>query len=212
MKINNFISHRVNALEDLTKLDEGHGAEIDVRYHENELVLHHDPFNHHKSSPVKLYNFLALWSKSSNRGILILNIKTEGIEVECIDMLNSFSISKWFFLDLSMPYFIKFSKAASEHKFQGFSKENLAVRFSEHEPVEYALSFSNLASWVWVDYFTKTPLNAENYKILKDANFKLCIVSPELQGHSNFEINKLKDILKGFDIDAVCTKNSKYWS
>jgi hypothetical protein len=32
--------------------------------------------------------------------------------------------------------------------------------------------------------FTQLPLNTENYKTLKEAGFKLCLVSPELQGRN----------------------------
>jgi hypothetical protein len=38
-----------------------------------------------------------------------------------------------------------------------------------------------MVDWVWVDCFSKVPLNREIYNILKDAGFKLCFVSPELQ-------------------------------
>ena len=51
------IKHRINSLE-LVSLDEGLGAEIDIRYHCNELILHHDPFGHHKQEFISLINFL----------------------------------------------------------------------------------------------------------------------------------------------------------
>ena len=42
------IKHRVNFKEDLDGINLNFGAEIDIRYHNNELILNHDPFNHHK--------------------------------------------------------------------------------------------------------------------------------------------------------------------
>ena len=49
------IKHRINSWE-LVSLDEGLGAEIDVRYH-YELILHHDPFGHHKQEFISLDKF-----------------------------------------------------------------------------------------------------------------------------------------------------------
>jgi hypothetical protein len=42
---------------------------------------------------------------------------------------------------MSMPYFIKYANKAKTLEMKGFSKENLMVRFSQFEPIEYALSF-----------------------------------------------------------------------
>ena len=71
------IKHRVNFKEDLDGINLNFGAEIDIRYHNNELILNHDPFNHHKEKNLKLEDFLENWKSS---GPIILNIKTEGIE------------------------------------------------------------------------------------------------------------------------------------
>lgn len=202
------IKHRVNTLEELKKVKYGEGAEIDVRYHEDRLILHHDPFSHHENNCLLLEEFLSNWK---SHGPIILNIKTEGIEQECISLMNRFNLLNWFFLDLSMPYFVKYSNLASKKEISGFSKKNLAVRFSEHEPLEYALSFSNKSDWIWVDCFSHLPLNKDSYISIKQANFKICLVSPELQGHSKENIKEFKSRMLKMEIEAVCTKFPELW-
>ena len=40
------IAHRINTIAQLKNVPKNFGIELDIRYHENELVLHHDPFLH----------------------------------------------------------------------------------------------------------------------------------------------------------------------
>ena len=110
-----------------------------------------------------------------------------------------------------MPYFVKFCKLAKKNKIKSFSTENLAVRFSDFEPIEYALAFSGKAKWVWVDTFNVFPLNIDNYKTLKNNGFKICLVSPELQNHPIEMIDTSKEQIIKMDIDAVCTKQPSLW-
>lgn len=193
---------------DLDSLPKSHGIEIDVRYHNNALILHHDPFNHHTENNTELKDLLSKWK---NSGPIIVNLKSEGIEKACIEMMVAYKIKNWFFLDMSMPFFVKYSNKVFKNQIFGFSKENLAVRFSDKEPLEYALSFKDKVAWVWIDYFDEFPLNKKNILLLKDANFKICLVSPELQQDSIFETAELVEMCSGFDIAAVCTKNPKFW-
>ena len=66
---------------------------------------------------------------------------------------------------------------------------------------------------MWIDYFNKFPLNQTEFMRLKKLGYKICIVSPEIQGK---EINEIK-ILKNFLIqnkiypDAVCTRELGLW-
>jgi|MDTB01.2.fsa_nt_gb hypothetical protein len=202
------IKHRINDILALRDLDPNYGAEIDVRYHEDSLILHHDPFSHQNKKCVELNNFLENWN---SQGPLILNIKTEGIESQCINMLSEKKIVNWFFLDLSMPYFVKYSELAKKNTINSFSTDNLAVRFSDFEPIEYAIAFAGKAKWVWVDTFNMFPLNMNNYRALKNNGFKICLVSPELQNHPIKMIDIIKKEIIEMDIDAVCTKQPSLW-
>ncbi len=202
------IQHRVNNLEEYKKVQFPHGIEVDVRYHENNLILNHDPFGHHTQNNIKLLDLLKKWS---NKGPLVLNLKSEGIEDVCIEAMRTYKIKNWFFLDMSMPYFVNYAEKAFNKRIKYFSPDNLAVRFSDKETIEYALSFQNKATWVWVDYFKEFPLNKKNYLLLKRKNFKICLVSPEIQKNSILEPGELFEICSDFQIDAVCTKKPELW-
>ena len=60
---------------------------------------------------------------------------------------------------------------------------------------------------------TNFSLNDNDYKKLKLAKFKLCLVSPELNKTNKFDIDEIKDIIKekSFQFDAVCTKFPEKW-
>lgn len=202
------IQHRVNTAAGLRKLPKSHGAEIDIRYHDDDLVLAHDPFGHHRLRPERLEDWLTAWDHD---GPLILNVKTEGLEQDCIAMMGRHGVRQWFFLDLSPPYLVKYSLAAARGEQASFSPANLAVRFSEHEPVEHALSFAGRAGWVWVDCFSRMPLDRQTAERLRDAGYRLCIVSPELQKHDEERIAEFRRLLASIQPDAVCTKRPDLW-
>ena len=63
---------------------------------------------------------------------------------------------------------------------EGESK--VAIRYSEFEGLDTIMNMKGKLDWVWVDCFTKLPIDNESYKLLKSAGFKICLVSPELQG------------------------------
>jgi hypothetical protein len=204
----NFIHHRINTIANLQEIPIADGVEVDVRYHNNDLILEHDPLNHHLKPITKLKDFLAHWNHD---GELILNIKTEGIEEMCINLMLDYQIKSWFFLDLSNPQLINFSNLMTEKSKTAFGPANLAVRFSEFEPIEFAKSLQGSVSWVWVDCFNNCPLNMKNYSQLKELGYKICLVSPELQKHSPLRIASLKKSLIGMDINAVCSKEPDLW-
>ena len=136
---------------------------------------------------------------------MIINVKSERIEHKIIELLNKYNISDYFFLDSSIPMIYLISEEGNN---------NFAVRFSEIEPVELSLAMKNRVKWVWVDCFSKLPINKEIYKTLKENNFKLCLVSPELQGRES-DIEAYKKYLTDNNIlfDAICTKvhNIEKW-
>ena len=198
------ICHRLNSSSLLNGVKKDYGAEIDIRYHKNELVLHHDPF--HSDEAESFFSFLTNYDLE---GTLILNLKTEGIEDKCISLMSKFNVKSWFFLDMSQPYLVRYANNLDLYKIKN---ENLAIRYSDFEPIEYALSFKNKVSWVWIDRFKENCLNDNSFKLLKDSNFKICLVSPELQGDSIDSVNEYRSYVKGYGIDAVCTKYPEIWA
>jgi hypothetical protein len=191
------IAHRRNTLEELKATPRKYGIEVDIRSFGNRLVIHHDPF-------VEGVPFED-WIKAYAHGTLILNVKEEGLEARLIEIMNARGIHDYFFLDQSFPFLVKWARKG-EHR--------LAVRVSEYESIETALTLAGQADWVWVDCFTRFPLTGEQARQLKQAGFKLCLVSPELQGrNAETEIASLRKLLqeRSIDADAVCTKRMDLW-
>ncbi|HEX5056004.1 MAG TPA: phosphatidylinositol-specific phospholipase C/glycerophosphodiester phosphodiesterase family protein [Gammaproteobacteria bacterium] len=191
------IAHRKNTLADLRSSPREYGVEVDIRSYAGDLVIHHDPF-------VKGESFEA-WLGEYRHGTLILNVKEEGLEARLIELMKQHGIDDYFFLDQSFPFLVKWSR---------LGERRCAVRVSEYESIETALNLAGKVDWVWVDCFTRFPLQHEDSARLKSAGFKLCLVSPELQGRdAQAEIPLLHALLKerGIGADAVCTKQPALW-
>lgn len=185
-----FIAHRINTIEELNKLPRRYGVELDVRDSGEDLIIVHNPFESGENFEEYLKNY--------RHGTMIVNVKSERIELKIMELLEKYNIKDYFFLDSSIPMIYLLSNMGNK---------NSAVRFSEIEPVELALKMKPHATWVWVDCFSKLPINKENYKLLKDAGYKLCLVSPELQGQQE-KLPQYKKYLEENNIifDAICTK------
>ena len=184
------IAHRINTRAEVFLLEENTPIEFDVRDTNGQLLVTHDPF----SSGDFLESFL---SCLGNR-FCIVNIKSEGIEHAVLSLLKTYGIEKFFLLDCSVPMMVKLSKAG-EHR--------LAVRFSEYESLESVLAWKGKVDWVWVDCFERYILTPELCSVLKDAGFKLCLVSPELQKRPE-DVEKYSSYIRssGCQVDAVCCK------
>ena len=190
------ISHRRNTLDELAATPVKYGIEVDIRSWMDRLVIHHDPF-------VPGTDF-DTWLAAYRHGTLILNVKEEGLEARLVERMKSHGIEDYFFLDQSFPFLVKWSKAGLR---------NCAVRVSEFEAVETALTLAGKVDWVWVDCFTHFPLSSADAARLQGAGFRLCLVSPELQGRDTAEISALAALLaeRGIWGDAVCTKRPDLW-
>ncbi len=191
------ISHRRNTIEELVATPAKYGIEVDIRSCGQKLVVHHDPF----VEGVLFEEWLAAYS----HGLLILNVKEEGLEAGLIQLMERFGIVDFFFLDQSFPFLVKYSK---------LGERRCAVRVSEFESIRTALTLAGKVNWVWVDCFSNFPLSHDDATLLKDAGFKICLVSPELQGRdAELEIFQLAELLKERSIcaDAVCTKRPDIW-
>lgn len=194
----NFIAHRVNTIDELKKIPLNYGVELDLRDWGNRLVLQHDPFKEGEDFEEYLQNYKL-------QGTMILNVKSERIEHRVLELVKKYEVQDYFFLDSSFPMIFLLSEKG---------EKNIALRFSELEGLDTILAMKGRVNWVWVDCFTRLPVNLENYQILKEAGFKLCLVSPELQGRDS-DIESYKQYLDSEKIifDAVCTKiyNIKRW-
>lgn len=191
------IVHRKNTIEELKDTPLQYGIEMDIRSYGNDLVVHHEPF-------VKGELFKE-WLANFHHKTLILNVKEEGLEDKVLELVHHYGIEDYFFLDQSFPFLVKTAK-------QG--EKSCAVRVSEFEAIESALSLASYIDWCWVDYFTHFPLNKASAARLQNAGLKLCLVSPELQGfEASVHIPMLRSILERELIfpEAVCTKFPELW-
>ena len=187
------IEHKVNTIEKLMKTPRHLGVEVDVRDYDGEICLAHDPFNPGISLSSYLNHF--------NHKLIIFNVKCSGIESKIIELAHEFKIDNFFLLDVQVPSMVSLANNAI-HDF--------AIRYSVFEPIEGLRPFIGIAKWVWIDCFKGFHLNKSDYQILS-SNFKLCIVSPELQGFHRRTIKHFKDKLRNFNIDAVCSDFCEDW-
>jgi len=192
------ILHRINTIAQLKNTPIKYGVEVDIRSWGEDLVIHHEPFEKGEG--------FEKWLEFFNHKTLILNVKEEGLENRIIDLMSNYNIQDYFFLDQSFPFLIKTSSSG---------ESRCAVRVSEFEGIETAMSLSGKVDWIWVDCFTHFPLTLTNARRLQiDGKFKLCFVSPELQGRT--DINYIENFRReveslGIKGDAVCTKYPDLW-
>lgn len=202
IKINNqiaslhFICHRINTTNELNKIDPQFGIELDVRDKYNGIEIAHDPF-------VKGELF-ENYVKEYKHGTMIVNVKSERIEQSCINILNKYNIN-YFFLDSSFPMIYSLNKNPQPHP---HPQPQFACRFSEYEPIDHFIKCNDMYHYVWIDCFTKFPLNKENYDIFKHYYKKICIVSPELQKHSIDKIEEYRQFIIENNVipDMICCK------
>lgn len=188
-----YIAHRINTIAQLHKVPVGYGVELDLRDRGERLILQHDPFGDGEDFEEYLKHY--------RHGLMILNIKSERIEHRVLEAVRGAGVSSYFFLDCSFPMIRSLVQAG---------ERRIAVRFSEYEPVESALALAGQVEWVWVDCFTRQPLDDRTYGLLK-SHFKLCAVSPELQGRDAATIADYRRQLAAYPVDAVCTKRPDLW-
>ena len=182
-----FIIHRINTIKELKQIPKEYGCEIDIRTDGSRLILNHDPFTSG--------DFLTDYLDEYNHGTLVLNIKESGIEDIVLEEVKKRGIKSFFLLDVEFPYLFSAIKKG---------ERNIAVRFSEKEPIENVFIFKDKLDWVWIDTITKLPINKSNHNVLK--SFKTCLVCPSRWGRDN-EIKKTKEQLFQFDINFIMTEN-----
>lgn len=186
--------HRINTLEALSAVPLSMGLEFDLRSSGDDVLVTHDPFT--KGPTIEEF-FPAIGPRPC-----IFNVKTEGIEARVMELAEASGIRDYFFLDCSVPAAMKLARSG-ERRF--------AVRYSEVEPIEAVMAFRGKAEWVWVDCFQAFPGSAEDFAKVAE-HFKICLVSPELQGHDEAKAKALRESLLGRTYHAVCTKKPELWA
>jgi len=185
--------HRVNDVEALRTTGEP-GIELDLRSDGQRVIVTHDPF----TDGPRLEEYLPHVGSRA----CIFNIKCEGIEEYVVAAAKAHGIEDFFLLDCSIPAMTKLGRRG---------ERRMAVRWSEYEPLEFVRAWRGVADWVWVDCFTRFPGTAEHWSALA-LDHRLCLVSPELQGHDISRHEELVGSIRGREFHAVCTKLPAAWS
>tara|TARA_B100000809_G_scaffold251737_1_gene285590 strand:- start:544 stop:1146 length:603 start_codon:yes stop_codon:yes gene_type:complete len=181
------VLHRVNTIEALRATPTHFGAEIDIRTRGSDMILNHEPYE----DGDRLEDFMENYA----HGLLILNIKEDGLEDAALALVRSRGVERYFLLDVEFPYISRSTRKG---------EKAIAIRYSEDESIETVKPFAGKADWVWVDTITHLPLT-EN--IVKDlAPFKTCLVCPERWGRPD-DIPVFQEQMQGLGYcpDAVMT-------
>jgi hypothetical protein len=205
------ICHRINTIEQLKTIPTKYGVEIDVR-HDNrtgKLYLNHDPGTG---------DDLEEYMNHFKHAFIIFNIKEAGTEQRCIDLAAKHNVPKanYFLLDVEFPYIYRASGFAKRRQIlsndPALDKTKLvreiAVRYSEAEPIAQTLALKGLVDWIWIDVNTCLPLDRDT--IAHFRGMKTCLVCPERWGRPQdipAFIEQMKEL--HFQLDAVMT-NIKY--
>jgi hypothetical protein len=187
----NYIAHRVNTVAELRKLPREYGVELDLRDNlDGRIYIQHNPFE----AGEDFEDYL----KEYHHGTMILNVKSERIELKIQELMKKYGITDYFYLDSSFPMIYLLSQSG---------EKRVALRISEYEGLDTARNMAGKVEWIWVDCFSKIPIGRNEYEELKKLGYKLCFVSPELQGRDE-DIEAYAQQLKneGMAFDAICTK------
>lgn len=188
-------SHRINDVEELESVQSRYGIEFDVREGpRNTVVVTHDPWTRGPT----LNDFL---KHCGRHAFYIVNIKCEGIEPVVLELLYQHRIQNFFLLDCSFPMI---------HKLATMGENRLAIRVSEYEGIQTAYAMQGRVQWIWLDVFSRLPVDATICSNLRRMGYKLCLVSPELQRQPQ-KLEEYKQHI-GDSVDMVCTKFTKQWT
>ncbi len=193
-----YIAHRINTVAELKELPGEYGIELDLRDGlDGRIYIQHNPFEPGEDFEEYLKNY--------GHGTMILNIKSERIEFKALEMLRKYNVRQYFFLDSSFPMIYLLS---------GMGEKHVAIRISELEGLDTARKMAGRANWIWVDCFTRIPIGKPEYAELRSLGYRLCFVSPELEGRDeDIEHYARKIVDMDMRMDAVCTKtyNIERW-
>ena len=193
-----YIAHRINTVEELKKLPYEYGVELDLRDDlTGRIYIQHNPFEPGEDFEEYL--------KEYHHGTMILNIKSERIELKILEMIGKYDVKSYFFLDSSFPMIWLLSN-------QG--EKNIALRISEVEGMDTARNMAGKVEWIWVDCFSRIPIGKMEADELHALGYKLCFVSPELEGRDeDIETYKQQLAERDLEFDAICTKvyNIQRW-
>jgi len=170
-----------NSLEALVRaIKSGFGLETDVRDHNGNLVISHDPPVGEDVLPLE--RFLEKYRESTQKTLLAINIKADGLQARLDEILRAFGVVNYFVFDMSVPDTLPYLRRGMP----------VAVRLSEYEDNKLFLDKVNT---VWMDAFESDWYSSQQLRELLGAGKRVCIVSPELHGRSHYRLwSDLRDL------------------
>ena len=154
-----------------------------------------------KSTPIFKHVFFFNSTYLRLSGLSPINMIAKLGEISFLFRLSHLCFRFMFiFLDSSFPFIYKLSKNITK---------NFAIRVSDFESINTALSMTNRVKWIWLDCFKKYSISIKLINKLKTNNFKICLVFPDLHGRDIQASDKLfYKSLKRNNIrpDMICIK------
>jgi hypothetical protein len=179
----------------------GFGVETDLRDINRRIVVSHDP---PLGDEMTFEEFIKVYVQCNQRKPLALNVKSDGLQEMAGDILNKYSITEYFFFDMSIPDSLVFLD----------KKLNFFTRISDIEKTPLLLDHAN---GVWMDFFYNEWITKSDIVKFLVIGKKVCLVSPELhQKHHLPFWNQLRqwDVINNQNL-YICTdypqEASKYF-
>ena len=181
-----------NSIEALTySFKSGFGVETDIRDFDGNLVISHDLPNKDSLALELMFKY---YNESGSSLPLALNIKSDGLQVELMKLLEKYRIINYFVFDMSIPDFKSYASMGLNSYF----------RLSEYES---DLSLYDQSKGIWLDSFDKIWYDRNLINDHSGSDKQICIVSEELHRrdhiyHWNFLFNEGIHLL---DNITLCT-------
>ncbi|MBN2809614.1 MAG: hypothetical protein JXR80_09010 [Deltaproteobacteria bacterium] len=169
----------------------GFGLETDLRDHNGDLVISHDP---PRGVCMRFDEFAQIYKEHAFEACLALNIKADGLQSLLKSALKRYAIDNYFVFDMSAPDTLVCLDAA----LKVFTRQSEI----EPEPICY-----DQACGVWIDCFYREWITLGEIRKSLDKGKEICLVSPELHRRPH---EQFWDFLKknGLHLDSnimICT-------
>lgn len=160
------IARRINTIGALDRVPSGYGAEVDLRDDPHGgIYTQRGPF----SLGENFWHFMSRYSKH-RRGPLILNVKSERVELPALVALEEYGIKNYFFLDCTFPMLELLSN---------LGVHNVGIRLSEFAPIEFARLMAGRATWICADTKVSQTIDLSTVTELRSLGYKICLSSPD---------------------------------
>ena len=163
--------NRVSSL--IYSLKKGYGVEFDIRDYNSKIMISHDLPNKNSENLENLFKKI-----NDNKNCLLMNIKSDGLQIKLKKLLKKYKIRNYFVFDMSIPDTLSYIK---------FNIKFL-TRISKYEN---DLSLVKKSHGIWLDQFDKNFISFKKINFFYKLNKNIFIVSPELHGRSYMQNWKL---------------------